>query len=363
MPTSSKQRGRFTFKLVEKTPLAPGIIRLILEPDGGPLFSYMEGQFISLCLPDGQTRCYSMANADIGTGRIELHIKVYSGGLFSEQILRTLSVGARLWADGPYGACVLSSGSTPILMMGTGTGIAPLKAIVERLALTGHQADVYVYWGVQTREALYLSDYFALQITQLPGLRFVPVLSADHLPGFRHGRVQDAALADFPDLTGMRVYACGAPAMVEDARARMACRGLDASRFYADPFDQPQGGRLPFCYRKLQPSPLEVGIERISVTVQTPDGKTDHVSMPVGQSALQGMRQAGVPVLAVCGGKRSCGTCRLRLKSTSVHQFSARSRDEKLLLAVLDDPSPEDRLACQLVVTVELEGSTLILAP
>ena len=76
MPTSSKQRGRFTFKLVEKTPLAPGIIRLILEPDGGPLFSYMEGQFISLCLPDGQTRCYSMANADIGTGRIELHIKV-----------------------------------------------------------------------------------------------------------------------------------------------------------------------------------------------------------------------------------------------------------------------------------------------
>ena len=209
---------------------------------------YHPGQYIDVILRDGTRRSYSMANAPHTQGDkpwIEWHIRHLPGGVFSDQVFSTLKAKDILRLEGPFGSAYLRDDSPkPIVLLASGTGFAPIKAMLEHLQFKGSTRPVALYWGCRTRADLYLHDVAQAAAEHLPQLRYVPVLSdatsdataSDAWTG-RTGYVHQAVMQDIPDLSGHQVYACGAPAMVEAAQREFTDRcGLPAEEFIADAF-------------------------------------------------------------------------------------------------------------------------------
>ena len=233
-------------RVTRLTRVAPDVMVLRLQLPATNNFGFRAGQYIEFVLKDGQRRSYSMANAphavkEAGPEGIELHIRHMPGGLFTDQVFSTLKEKDILRIEGPQGTFFLRDDSErPVVLLGSGTGLAPLKAIIEDMVHKGVTRPAVLYWGCRTRADLYLHDWCTEQAAQHPWLRYVPVLS-DALPTDawtgRTGFVHQAVLADLPDLSGHEVYACGAPVMVQSARADFVNRaGLNPDHFYADAF-------------------------------------------------------------------------------------------------------------------------------
>jgi CDP-4-dehydro-6-deoxyglucose reductase len=143
--------------------------------------------------------------------------------------------------EGPFGSFQLREDSTlPIVLLASGTGFAPIKAIIEQMRAKGSTRDAVLYWGCRSRADLYLNGWAEQAARDMPNLRYVPVLSepaeTDVWAG-RRGLVHEAVMADLPDLSGHQVYACGAPVMVDAAQRDFVARcGLPAEAFFADAF-------------------------------------------------------------------------------------------------------------------------------
>lgn len=207
---------------------------------------YHAGQFIEFIMKDGSRRSYSMANApelppDPSKPSIQLHFRHLPGGKFTDHVFGAMQERDILRIEGPYGSFYLREDSdAPIILLASGTGFAPIKAIIEHLQAKGMQRQVTLYWGGRRPSDLYMAEWVEQKCREQPLLRFVPVLSeARSEDGWRGrtGWVHQAVLDDVPDLSGHQVYACGAPAMVEAARADFVRHaGLPAEQFYADAF-------------------------------------------------------------------------------------------------------------------------------
>ncbi|HEX5371265.1 MAG TPA: CDP-6-deoxy-delta-3,4-glucoseen reductase [Aquabacterium sp.] len=225
---------------------APDVAVLRLQLPANNNFGYRAGQYVEFILKDGQRRSYSMANAphtvkDPAVNGIELHIRHMPGGLFTDQVFSTMKEKDILRMEGPMGTFFVREDSLrPIVLLASGTGFAPIKAIIEHLAHKGNQRPVVLYWGCRSKADLYLHDWAEQQAAALPWLRYVPVLSeprADDAWSGRTGFVHQAVLQDLPDLSGYEVYACGAPVMVDAARREFtSAAGLPEEFFYADAF-------------------------------------------------------------------------------------------------------------------------------
>jgi CDP-4-dehydro-6-deoxyglucose reductase len=141
--------------------------------------------------------------------------------------------------EGPFGSFFLREDSTkPVVLLASGTGFAPIKALIEHMAAQGMTREAVLYWGCRSEADLYLHDWALAQAEALPWLRYVPVLSE---PGEgwagRTGFVHRAVMADLPDLSGHQVYACGVPVMVASAQRDFVAQcGLPEDEFYADAF-------------------------------------------------------------------------------------------------------------------------------
>lgn len=349
---SSAVAERFAFRVVEKQKVSPSVMRLALAPEEGRAMPYDEGQFLSIQLPGGQARCYSMARANAGDGTVELHVRVHPGGLFSDKMLAGLNHGAAVAALGPFGGCVWVPWAGPTLMLAVGTGIAPLNAIVERLTRSGHTTPVHLYWGGRTENDLYLADHLRHLAEQAPWFHFVPVLEQPPVGStYRQGFVQDQAARDFPSLADAQVYACGIPVMVEAARQLFVERhGLPSDRFHADPFSPPQEKEAT-----TSATPL-------AVTAIDGDGNAHTLAANSGTSLLAVLRAADLPLLSVCGGKKSCGTCRVSIAPEHLPRLPKADADEARLLVALDDPADNHRLACQILLSPALDGLRVILS-
>lgn len=203
---------------------------------------YRAGQYVEVLVPGGHTRNYSIARAFDGDAAfIELHVRHVEGGLFSGRFFGAIASGDILHLKAPHGAFHLQDDSDrPILFVATGTGFAPVKAMVESLAGQSSRRKLRFYWGGRRPADLYMRELCDQWERTLADFRLIPVLSAaqagDAWAG-RTGRVQDAILADHADLREYEVYACGSPAMVEaTGSVLVANRGLPPQRFYADSF-------------------------------------------------------------------------------------------------------------------------------
>ncbi len=233
-------------RVTRLTRAAPDVMILRLQLPATHNFGFKAGQFIEFVLKDGQRRSYSMANAPhavqaAGVEGLELHIRHMPGGLFTDQVFGTLKEKDILRIEGPHGTFFLRDDSArPIVLLASGTGLAPVKAIIEDMQHQGLQRPTVLYWGCRSKADLYLHDWALHQAATTPWLRYVPVLSnalpADQWTG-RTGLVHQAVLADLPDLSGHEVYACGAPVMVQAARDDFTAQaGLNPDHFFADAF-------------------------------------------------------------------------------------------------------------------------------
>ena len=219
---------------------APDVAVLTMQLAANQNFQFRAGQYVEFILRDGARRSYSMANAPHSLpGQIELHIRHMPGGKFTDHVFGALKEKDILRMEGPFGSFFLREDSDkPIVLLASGTGFAPIKAIIERARHIGSTRPMVLYWGARKQGDLYLNDWAAQVAAEWPTLSYVPVLSEPDVGWTgRTGFVHRAVMQDLPDLSAHQVYACGAPIMVESAQKDFIaeCR-LPLDEFYADAF-------------------------------------------------------------------------------------------------------------------------------
>ncbi len=233
--------------------LSHDVMRVKLQLPANDTLRYHAGQYIEFILRDGARRSYSMANAPHtlvqpvagGTGNtapmVELHIRHMAGGQFTDHVFGAMKEKEILRVEGPYGSFFLREDSAkPMILLASGTGFAPLKAVIEHMQFKGITRPATLYWGGRRPEDLYMDAWVKAQAAAMPNLTYVPVISnatpEDGWTG-RTGFVHRAVLEDFADLSGHQVYACGAPIVVNSAHADYTSLGrLPDEEFFADSF-------------------------------------------------------------------------------------------------------------------------------
>jgi CDP-4-dehydro-6-deoxyglucose reductase len=220
------------------------VVVMRLQLPAADAFQYHAGQYVDFLLRDGDRRSYSMAIAPHNQGspaHLELHLRHMPGGKFTDHVFGAMKEKDILRIEGPYGSFILREDSAkPMVFLASGTGFAPIKALIEHMQFKGIERPVAVYWGGRRPADLYMHDWMLAQAAAMPYLTYVPVVS-DALPedawSGRSGFVHQAVVADFPDLSGHQVYACGAPVVVDSARADFTAQcGLPGDEFFADSF-------------------------------------------------------------------------------------------------------------------------------
>lgn len=222
------------------TRAAPDVAVLQLRCDGAEL-AYQAGQYIDVLLADGQRRSYSMATHAAGSpDMLELHVRHLPGGLFTDRVFGGLQEGEILELEGPGGNFYLRDGASPVILLASGTGFAPIKALVEEAIVKNNNRPMRLYWGGRRQADLYMDALCRDWAARFPWFEYMPVLSeADSASGWtgRTGFVHQAVMQDIPDMRQYQVYACGAPVVVESARRDFtgSCN-LPETDFFADAF-------------------------------------------------------------------------------------------------------------------------------
>lgn len=211
-----------------------GVVAIIkLQVADTHKFSFLPGQFIDVRF-DGKSRSYSIANYNSIANIVELHVKYRSNGAFAQFVANVLQVNDRLKFKGPLGWFKVSSWIKPMILVCTGTGFAPIKAIIEQWLAMDKPNQIYLYWGNSTLEDFYLLD---LVKSWCNYLKVSLCLSQMVVPGYFSGYVTDCLQADFSDLSSYDLYACGSVEMIEDVYHSTTTKlQLPTTSFFSDGF-------------------------------------------------------------------------------------------------------------------------------
>jgi CDP-4-dehydro-6-deoxyglucose reductase len=215
-----------------------------LQLPASDTLQFKAGQYIEFIMRDGARRSYSMASAPhiaADSKTLKLHIRHMPGGKFTDHVFGEMKEKEIQRIEGPFGSFYLREDSQkPMILLASGTGFAPIKAIIQHMQHTGISRPATLYWGGRRPADLYMNEWVQAQLVAMPNLSYVPVVSnalpEDEWTG-RTGFVHQAVIADFPDLSAHQVYACGAPIVVDSAKADFVklCK-LPEDEFYADSF-------------------------------------------------------------------------------------------------------------------------------
>lgn len=227
-----------SLEVAEVCELTQGVRKLVLQGAELTNVPYLPGQYLNILLDDGRSRSFSMSGATAQQGQVQLHVREIEGGRFTQSELPALPVGQRLQVQLPMGTFYYHERDwRPMIFMATGTGIAPIRAILESLLDDEDCPPVHVYWGMRRVEDLYLAQEFEQWASRLCDFNFTPVLSApDSSWTGKTGYIQDAVCADYDDLSEHAFYLCGAPLMIQDARKKLLAQQADSRYIYADAF-------------------------------------------------------------------------------------------------------------------------------
>ncbi|MDP2762429.1 MAG: CDP-6-deoxy-delta-3,4-glucoseen reductase [Sideroxyarcus sp.] len=211
------------------------VMVLLLKLPANERLQFLAGQYIDILQKDGKPRSFSLANPPHDDAFLELHVRNIAGGTFTHHVFNSMKERDILRIKGPLGTFFLREESDqPIVFVASGTGFAPVKAIIEHALKIGFKREMHFYWGVRKVNDLYMLD--RIREWEASGIRFTPVVSDENWSG-RTGFVHEAVLQDFSDLSGYAVYACGTPVMVEAAHRDFSSqRGLLDEAFFCDMF-------------------------------------------------------------------------------------------------------------------------------
>lgn len=200
-------------------------------------FDYLAGQYVDLNYK-GVTRSYSIANAKSDTKEVELHIRRVENGKMSALLFDSeLKTNQLMRLQGPKGTFFVRDGDKELVFVATGTGIAPVKAMVEDLINKGDRRKVHVYWGMRHKQDAYSDDLEQLS-RAYDHIQYTLVLSREDSASksVHTGYVQDAVCKDFDSLESVDVYACGSLSMINSAKNVLIEKGLSKDAFFSDAF-------------------------------------------------------------------------------------------------------------------------------
>jgi len=168
---------------------------------------------------------------------LEFHVRRTQGGATSAHVAEKLKPGDSVRVEGPFGASYLrETHRGPIIAVAGGSGMAPIKSVVERALQKALPQHIYFYFGVRSERDLYLHDHFAALAKTHDNLHFIPVLSEGNGSNLRQGLVHEAVAADFDEFDGCKAYLAGPPVMVEAATKLFEQRGMRRIDIHADAF-------------------------------------------------------------------------------------------------------------------------------
>jgi CDP-4-dehydro-6-deoxyglucose reductase len=221
--------------------VADDVVILSLKLPATERLLFLPGQYLDILLKDGSRRSFSMGNAPHDDEFVQLHVRHVPGGAFTDHVFQKMKERDILRVEAPLGTFFLREETEkPIIFVASGTGFAPIKSIIEAAFKKGITRPMTLYWGARRPKDIYLHGLPQLWAAEHANFKYVPVISEakpeDQWTG-RTGFVHQATMADFPDLSGHQVYACGVPIMVDSAKRDFTskCR-LPEDEFYADSF-------------------------------------------------------------------------------------------------------------------------------
>lgn len=220
--------------------LTPEIMEVCLKPERD--LNYRAGQFIRLFNSNGNFRAYSLASVRRIDDSLTLHVREYPEGVLSSWVHHQLLVGDQVTISEPLGECFYIPGHTdqPILMIGTGSGLAPLYGILRDALDSGHQGPIHLFHGASTVEGIYLFDELNQLMAAYPNFHYQPCVSGQrglHTSQILEKRASDIGLETHPNLRGWRVFLCGNPEMVRTTQMKAFLAGARLEEIHADPFD------------------------------------------------------------------------------------------------------------------------------
>ncbi len=227
-------------KVIEKTRLTHDIIKLVLKLPVGEDFPFHAGQYIDFLLKDGKKRSFSLACPPQKDNTLELHIRHVEGGMFTDLVFNELNVDEIMRIEGPLGSFYLrTENNRPIIMMGGGTGFAPLKGMIEQAINDGLNLDIHLFWGVRAKKDLYMLDLIKQWQQKLPKLKFNYILSEpeESDKAEETGFVHESVIRHYNDLSAFDLYMCGPPVMIDASRKAVLEHGLLQENMFSDSFD------------------------------------------------------------------------------------------------------------------------------
>lgn len=221
--------------------LNQNVLRLLLKLPATERLQFIPGQYIDIYMQNDKRRSFSLANAPHDDDFLELHVRYYNGGLFSEFAFNKLHEKSLLRIEGPLGSFFLREDSDrPIILLAGGTGFAPVKSIIEYSVKKQINRPIHLYWGARSKSDLYMHDLACKWQKSIKSFHYVPVLSEPQVSDQwqnKTGLVHEAILYDFSDLSEYEVYACGPPPMVKVASDTFIKQGLPENCFFSDSFE------------------------------------------------------------------------------------------------------------------------------
>jgi CDP-4-dehydro-6-deoxyglucose reductase len=243
-PADAATIKRLPCRIERTQTLSHDVLGVWLQLPAAETLTFEPGQYIDIMLPGGRRRSFSIASPPHDSRPLELHVRRVAGGEFTDRLFQQNPERTLLTMEGPLGQFVYRQGqppgsaAPPMLLIGGGTGIAPLISILRHVIENGIDRDMHVYWGVRSERDLYAHARLENLRERAARMRYVPVLSEPTLAWRgRSGWVHEAALRDIDDLDAYEVYAAGPPAMIDAVQREFKARGVCASRLYFDSFD------------------------------------------------------------------------------------------------------------------------------
>jgi NAD(P)H-flavin reductase len=222
--------------LVSKRLLTPSVLQLRFNAD----LDYLPGQYVNLLRHDGLCRSYSIASVPGVDDYVELQLRIFPDGQFSQWALNDFVVGESIEMQGPFGDCFYTESdlSQPMLMAGTGTGLAPLYGIVRDALKRGHSGNIQLFAGAKNAEGLYLVDELKALAETYPNLTYTPVtLEQGDLPvGCEVGDLNAVVKGKVADTKGYRAYFCGSEERVKKLRKQTFLAGANMQDIFCDLF-------------------------------------------------------------------------------------------------------------------------------
>ena len=207
------------------------ILTLRIPPHSN--FNFLPGQYVDLSYK-GVTRSYSIASLVSAENTFDVHIRLFDNGQFS-QLIASLELHQVMRLTGPKGSFFIRKSNQPVLLLASGTGFAPIHAMVQALIAEKDKRDIYIYWRMRQANHFYMEQpLFMMDANNIKYIPFIPEKDAQW-----HGRVgsiNDVLSLDFPSLSGFAGYACGSAGFIEEAKKNCLELQLDENNFYTDLF-------------------------------------------------------------------------------------------------------------------------------